>query len=296
MERKDPNIAIKRHLESFMRGQNALNPTDDDSVISRLKTANKVKISLGDDPTEPVQPIPCLRPGAILTIPANDRVRYDPADPDTKSLRIDSTYINEVLSKYNAYATFSVQVTVTEDSGPVTANLFHGEYDVNMQLASDTELTKLNDNLYVELVTGAEAATVESVTVTPSIMADCYRIIASKRVSGYDPDQRDPPDRQYKLPNLAITFFEERGNKDPYHGIVQSIFVFRVWGKSLSEAHKLWRIMDMALHDQNNVLFDDMKIYHSLRAATPQMDFEQDINHPNTTDFVSAYDIAYSEY
>ena len=95
---------------------------------------------------------------------------------------------------------------------------------------------------------------------------------------------------------LAISFFELRGEKDPYTGCAKTVFVFRCWGSPESDARALWALLDQALHNKFNEYWGDLFVYSSLRREMPELSLGDELRHLDAFNFFSAYDIVYWEY
>ena len=213
----------------------------------------------------------------------------------------------------------TVIITPVGDAGSVTVRLSEGSTELGNRvktfgadytsqsnkpdltlstgLDENSRITRLSDDLTISIEPTGANIDVSNVKLIPEIRADGYRIIPSKRVPSFRPQEKSGSDLStLKQGEIAVTFFEQRGNKDPYFGTVDSLFVFRVWADPLPDARKLWAVLDSALHDKNRVKFNNLNVYYSLRAAVPEMDFEDEVTYPDAFNFISAYNIAYWEY
>ena len=95
---------------------------------------------------------------------------------------------------------------------------------------------------------------------------------------------------------LAISFFELRGEKDPYTGCARTVFIFRCWGSPESDARALWMLLDQALHNKFNEYWGDLFVYSSVRRDMPELSLTDELVHLNAFNFMCAYDIVYWEY
>ena len=310
MEKLDPHIQIKSYLENHMRSNAAV------SVVTRLK--NGIAYPLSRSNAVPLidesQTLNILdgRTGIYRFDSGNDGVRWG--------------YLNSLLSDKNAYITPRVELnfapTNPGDTGTVTVRLSEGSTELGDRAKNFTDsyqsrsngpdltlsiiptnennrLNELNDDLIINIEpTGADIE-VSNIKLIPEIRADGYRINAAKRVPSFQPEKSklgELDSVDIDKGELAITFFEQGGVKNPYYETVTSIFVFRCWGKPVSDARKLWSVLDDALHDKNGVQFNNMGVYYSLRAELSELDVEDEITYPGAFDFISAYEIAYWEY
>ena len=95
---------------------------------------------------------------------------------------------------------------------------------------------------------------------------------------------------------LAISFFELRGEKDPYTGCATTVFVFRCWGSPESDARALWMLLDQALHNRYNEYWGDLLVYSSVRRDMPELSLGDELRHLDAFNFMCAYDVTYWEY
>ena len=310
VEKLDPHIQIKNYLENHMRNNAAV------SVVPRLKNGTAYPLSRNNA-------VPLIDSPDSQDVPDNGTQLYTFDSGDNGSRW---GYLNSLLSDKNAYITPRVELNFapsnTDDSGTVTVRLFEGSTelgnraknftdsyqsrsngpDVTLSIIpgeDDPRLTELNDDLIISVSSDDADIDVSNVKLIPEIRADGYRINAAKRVPSFQPETSKPGEAglvDIDKGELAITFFEQGGIKNPYYETVTSIFVFRCWGKPVSDARKLWSVLDGALHDKNSVQFNNMDVYYSLRAELSELDVEDEITYPGAFDFISAYEIAYWEY
>ena len=320
MEKMDPLSEIKDYLEGYMRKQDQADKTDS-SVVDRLKNRTTYPLSRDDA-------VPLIDEPMEQTIAAGGNGEYK--YPLMGNVGNSWSHLNALLANKTAYITPRVEINfvpeMAGESGIVRLHLLHGTTSLANKSATfnssyttqfntnsgdsrpdliltatpstpSQRLGSLTNELNIRVEAVSSAIVVRNIKLIPEIRADGYRINANPRIQPYQPNRKENLNLELvKQGETQIIFFEYRGNKNPYYGAVNSLFVFRIYAHPLPDARKLWSILDCALHDKNRVKFSDLNVYYSLRSALPEMDLEAEELVKGASDFLSVYEIAYWEY
>ena len=190
----------------------------------------------------------------------------------------------------------TVEVSDSDGSQGLGGDAFGEDGDkvakIGFNIGSFDEFDYADPAFYVTIdIDSPTGLTLENITLEFPIIS--YGLIVSKAVT-FD---KSPGGQMSGAEGgeMRITFYELRGDRNPYDDTVSSRFIFRCWGSPEEDNRDLWVLLDDALHDQNNAMFGDMLVYFCLRAEEPETELEEELRAPGAFNTSSAYHMMYWE-